>query len=132
MDDDIAEIAASGNLVAVAVTIHDFATNTQWRWNGDRWFHAASTIKVAVLLAVAAAVDEGRLQLESRLAVRNRILSVADGEPFRVAAARDAGAQVYAHIGRTLTIGELARHMIVTSSNLATNLILDLVGVDYA
>jgi beta-lactamase class A len=64
--------------------------------------------------------------------VRNRFLSLVEGRPFRVAEDRDANADVHAALGRTLTVRELAEHMIVTSSNLATNLLLDLVGVEAA
>ena len=129
---EIEAIATEARLEAAAVAVHDFATAADWHVNGDRWFHAASTIKVAVLVAVATAVAEGRFQLESRLAIRNRFLSAADGTPFRVSAARDANADVHTHLGRTMKVAELAAHMIVTSSNLATNLLLDLIGTDYA
>jgi beta-lactamase class A len=129
---EIQAIADEAGLEAAAVAVHDFATATDWHVDGDRWFHAASTIKVAVLVAVAAAAAEGRFQLESRLAVRNRFLSAADGRPFRVSAARDANAEVHTHIGRTMRVAELAAHMIATSSNLATNLLVDLLGIDYA
>lgn len=136
MDDpfaaDVAAIAADAQLEAAAVAVYDFATGRDWHVNGDRWFHAASTIKVAILAALAAATSEGRFELASRLAVRNRFLSAADGRPFRVAASRDANSDVYAHLGRTMRLEELALHMIATSSNLATNLLLDLVGVAYA
>ena len=100
--------------------------------NGDRWFHAASTIKVAILVALAAAVGEHRFELYSRLAVRNRFLSAADGSPYRISSGRDANSDVHKHLGRTMRLEELALHMIATSSNLATNLLLDLVGVEYA
>jgi beta-lactamase class A len=62
--------------------------------------------------------------------VRNRFLSVVDRKPYRVEASRDSNQQVHAAVGRTLQIGELAQHMIVTSSNLATNLLIDLVGLE--
>jgi beta-lactamase class A len=130
--EQIVAIAEETQLEAAAVALHDFASGGKWHVNGDRWFHAASTIKVAILVALAAAVAEGRFQLASRLAVRNRFLSAADGSPFRVSAARDANAEVHSRIGRTMRLDELALHMIATSSNLATNLLLDLVGVDYA
>jgi beta-lactamase class A len=129
---EIPAIAEQAQLEAAAVAVHDFASGAEWHVNGDRWFHAASTIKVAILVALAAAMAEGRFQLSSRLAVRNRFLSAADGSPFRIAAARDANTEVHRHIGRTMRLDELARHMIATSSNLATNLLLDLVGVEYA
>jgi beta-lactamase class A len=130
--DQITAIAEEAQLESAAVAVYDFASGGEWHVNGDRWFHAASTIKVAILVALAAAVAEGRFELRSRLAVRNRFLSAADGAPFRISAARDANGVVHAHIGRTMRVDELARHMIATSSNLATNLLVDLVGVDYA
>jgi len=129
--DEVATTAAEAQLEATAVAVYDFASGRDWNVEGDRWFHAASTIKVAILVGLSAVVDEGRLQLASRLAVRNRFISAADGSPFRVAPNRDANAEVYKHIGRTMRIQELALHMIATSSNLATNLLLDLVGVGY-
>jgi beta-lactamase class A len=55
-----------------------------------------------------------------------------DQRPFRVAVSREADAGVHVALGRTLTVHELAEHMIVTSSNLATNLLLDLVGIEAA
>src|SRR5439155_21378690 len=38
----------------------------------------------------------------------------------------------HAAVGKTMRIGDLARHMIVTSSNLATNLLVDLIHVEQA
>lgn len=126
----IDEIAQELGGDALAVSLYDYETGLEWSRHGDRWFHSASTIKVAVLYALLGAVDAGRFALESRLHVRNRFLSIVDGTPFRVAASRDGDREVHAAIGKTMRLDELARHMIVTSSNLATNLLMDLVGVD--
>jgi len=114
----------------VAVALHDYADHTGWSLHGDRWFHAASTIKVPVLLAVYDAIARGLLEPNSRVHVRNRFLSLVDGTSFRVAASRDADSVVHAELGRMLTVRELAHQMIATSSNLATNLLVDLVGID--
>src|SRR5262249_39052301 len=64
---------------AIGVGLHDLETGFRFSLRGDRWFHAASTIKVAVLLAVFRAVDEGRLRLGDSLHVRNRFFSAAGG-----------------------------------------------------
>lgn len=130
--DTILAIGEDARASAVAVAAYDFAHHTTWSLNAHRWFHAASTIKVPVLLAVYEAIAQGRFEPQSRVHVRNRFLSVVDGRPFRVPQGRDANDEVHAAIGRTLTVHELAQHMIVTSSNLATNLLLDLVGVEAA
>src|SRR6478735_7378813 len=115
---------------ALAVAISDFETGTEFEFNGDRWFHAASTIKLAVLVGVYGAIHRGELLLQSRVHVRNRFLSAYDGSPYRVRGDRDANAEVHREIGRTLRVSELADSMITSSSNLATNLLLDLVGLD--
>jgi beta-lactamase class A len=128
----LAEIAATLEQGALAATVHDYLSKRDWSFEGARWFHAASTIKIALLAAVFDAIDAGRFTLDNRLAVRNRFLSAADGQPFRVQASRDADSDVHAAIGRTMRIADLARHMMVTSSNLATNLLLDLVGLETA
>ena len=72
------------------VALHDLETGFRFSLRGDRWFHAASTIKVAVLLAVFRAADQGRLRLMNSLHVRNRFFSAADGSVFRVSQDRDA------------------------------------------
>jgi len=114
----------------VGVSVYDYLSGCEWNFNGDRWFHAASVIKVPVMVALFEAIDQGSYALNSRLAVRNRFLSAADGEPFRVDPARDADGQVHAATGRTMRLRELAERMIVRSSNLATNLLIGLLGVD--
>lgn len=114
----------------IAASYYDYETETSWSFRGDSWFHAASTMKVAVLLGLFAAAGQGRFSLSSNLHVRNRFFSAVDGKPFCLEYERDSGSAVYASLGKTMKLGELARHMIVTSNNLATNLLLDLVGVE--
>lgn len=130
--DRILAIGEEAGASAVAVAAYDFEHHTTWSLNAHRWFHAASTIKVPVLLAVYEAIEQQRFEPFSRVHVRNRFLGAVDGKPFRVSQNSDANAAVHGAIGHMLTVHELAEHMIVTSSNLATNLLLDLVGVDAA
>ncbi len=128
----IADIAATIPDGALGVSAFDYLSGFRFAFDGSRWFHAASTIKVAILVALFDAIGSGRFTTEHRVHVRNRFLSAFDGQPFRVQAARDADSDVHATIGHTMRIGDLARHMIAASSNLATNLLLDIVGVDEA
>lgn len=115
---------------ALAVSVFDTESGATLNYHAERWFHAASTIKVAILAGVYAAIHEGRWPPHARLHVRNRFFSAADGSLFRVSAERDANSEVHAAIGKMMRIRELAHHMITTSSNLATNLLLDLVGIE--
>jgi beta-lactamase class A len=126
----IVEITQEAGAEAVAVAFHDFAHSTEWSFNAEEWFHAASTIKVPVLLGVFDAIERGDLEPHSRVHVRNRFLSLVDGTPYRVESGRDANSAVHDARGRTMQVRELAYHMITTSSNLATNLLVDVVGID--
>lgn len=132
LNDQLDRLAAESKARAIAVAVHDLETDLRFSFQGDRWFHAASTIKVAVLLALFRAADEGRLQLNDSLHVRNRFFSAAGGTVFHVGADRDATPELYQSIGRTAKISALAHAMISGSSNLATNLLLDFLSVEYA
>jgi len=115
---------------SLAVAVYDTETHASFHREADRWFHAASTIKVAILLGVYASIHRGLLLPVSRVHVRNRFLGAVDGAPFRVMSDRDANSEVHDAIGGMMRVADLSLHMIATSSNLATNLLLDLVGVD--
>jgi len=129
--DRLEELEERSRARALAVAVHDIETGETFRYRADRWFHAASTIKLGVLLGTFAAFHRGTLVPQSRLHVRNRFRSAFDGSSFRVLSERDADSGVQDAIGRTMRVGELARHMIVRSSNLATNLLLDLLGLAF-
>jgi beta-lactamase class A len=116
----------------IAVAFRDHHTGRRFEHGAAAPYHAASTIKVPVMVAVWGAVAGGAFELESPVAIRNRFLSVVDGSPYRIP--RESGANAFVHdaLGRTLPVAELAHAMITTSSNLATNELLDAVGLEKA
>src|SRR5947209_742926 len=124
-------IMSESKAAAYAISVRDYETGVRFSLHGDRRFHAASTMKVAVLLAVGRAVDEGRIDPGNTLHVRNRFLSAIDKTPFRIDAESDGYPQLHRLIGRTAKVSDLAEWMIVSSSNLATNLLLDYLTVEY-
>ncbi|MDQ6871014.1 MAG: class A beta-lactamase-related serine hydrolase [Gemmatimonadota bacterium] len=126
----IENIKKESGAKAIAVALHDAETGFELHYKADRWFHAASTIKVPILLGAFAAIDRGELLPHSRVHVRNRFLSVVENVPFRVESGRDANSAVHNAIGKMMRVDELAYHMITTSSNLATNLLLGVIGPD--
>ncbi|MEA2764483.1 MAG: beta-lactamase class [Gemmatimonadaceae bacterium] len=126
----IENIEKESGAKAIAVALHDAETGLELHYKADRWFHAASTIKVPILLGAFAAIDRGELLPHSRVHVRNRFLSVVENVPFRVESGRDANSAVHNAIGKMMRVDELAYHMITTSSNLATNLLLGVIGPD--
>lgn len=125
-------IMSESKAVAYAVALHDYETGFRFAINPDRRFHAASTIKVAILLAACKAIDAGQLRPDDTLHVRNRFLSAVGQTPFRIDAESDGYPQLHRLIGRTARISDLMEWMIVSSSNLATNLLLDYLTVEYA
>ena len=125
-------ILSESKAVAYAVAVHDYETGLRLELNADRHFHAASTMKVAILLAVGKAIDDGRIQPNDTLHVRNRFRSAIDRTPFRIDAESDGYPQLHKLIGRTAKISDLTQWMIVSSSNLATNLLLDYITVEEA
>lgn len=130
LQSQIETIEKESGAKAIAVALHDAETGFELHYHAERWFHAASTIKVPILLGVFAAIDRGELLPHSRVHVRNRFLSVVENIPFRVESGRDANSAVHNAIGKMMRVDELAYHMITTSSNLATNLLLGVIGPD--
>jgi beta-lactamase class A len=126
---NVLKIKQDHNLINLGIAFYDAETTIQWSYNGDRYFHAASTMKLAVLLGVFRQVDRGELSLDAPVHVRNRFTSIVNQEPFMLDLGRDADPDVYGHLGKTLTVRELAYWMITKSSNLATNLLVDVIGI---
>jgi beta-lactamase class A len=126
---NVLQIRKEHGLEDLGIAFYDAETTIQWGYNADRYFHAASTMKLAVLLGVFREIERGELALDAPVHVRNRFTSIVNQEPFMLDLGRDADPDVYGHLGRTMTVRELAYWMITKSSNLATNLLVDVIGV---
>jgi len=98
-------------------------------WSNAWWrVHAASTMKVPVLIELAQRVDAGRYGWDWPVLVQNSFHSIVDGSPYRLNPADDSDTTLYALEGQRLPARELARLMITWSSNLATNLLVAQLG----
>ncbi len=126
---NVLKIKKEHHLEGLGIAFYDLQTTIQWAYNGDQYFHAASTMKLAVLLGVFRQVERDELSLDAPVHIRNRFTSIVNQEPFMLDLSNDAEPDVYSHLGRTMTVRELAYWMITKSSNLATNLLVDVVGV---
>lgn len=126
---NILKIRKDHGLEQLGISFWDAETTIQWSYNADHYFHAASTMKLAVLLGVFRQVERGELSLEAPVHVRNRFTSIVNQEPFMLDLTNDADPNVYSRLGKTMSVRELAYWMITTSSNLATNLLVDVIGV---
>ncbi len=113
-----------------AVAFKDLDNGQTFFYKAHEMMHAASLMKVPVMIEVFRQAEEGRFRLQDSLLVRNRFHSIVDGSPYTLRVADDSDDFVYTQIGRKMAILDLVHHMITVSSNLATNLLLELVGPD--
>jgi beta-lactamase class A len=112
----------------IAVAFHDFETGKEIYINADESFHPASTYKVHVMMEVFDQAQEGLLSLDDRLPITNSFTSIADENKFSLLESDDAEQTLYPRIGESESIVELTRLMIVRSSNLATNILMEKIG----
>lgn len=131
-------IAASGAEVAVA-----YRPLTTYAANGtpeprtgdilidvDKVFHAASTMKVPVMIDAFRQAEAGKLSLDAPIPVVNTFKSIVDGSPYEMSASEDSDGEVYKAIGRTMTLRQLVTASITVSSNLATNILIEVLGAE--
>ena len=127
----IAEIiAASGAEVAVAyepITLQA-ADSRGILIDEEKVFHAASTMKVPVMIEAFRQAGEGRFSLDDAVPVGNTFKSIVDGSPYELSATEDSDGEVYKAIGKTMTVRQLVTASITVSSNLATNILIEKLG----
>jgi beta-lactamase class A len=95
--------------------------------NGDEVFHAASTMKTPVMVEVFRQSIIGRFSLDDSIIIRNEFKSIVDGSTYSLDVKDDGDDKIYSMIGQKRKIYDLVYDMITVSSNLATNLLIDLV-----
>jgi beta-lactamase class A len=83
-------------------------------------------MKLPVMIEVVRQSERGALPLDQQVLLVNRYASAADGSPYALSPADDSDSAAYALVGTRVAVGELVRRMIVRSSNLATNAVLEL------
>ena len=101
-----------------------------WNLRADDAFHAASTMKIPVMIELFRQVKEGKSKLEDKIPLKNEFHSIVDGSVYALNAADDSEAELYKAEGRTRTLRELCELMITASSNFATNLLIEKLGVE--
>lgn len=96
--------------------------------NEHQLFHAASTMKTPVLAEVFKQTEKGKFSISDSIKVYNEFKSIYDGSSYTLKAINDSEQNLYSRIGSKVTIEDLLYRMITQSSNLATNMMIDLVG----
>ncbi len=110
---ELAAFAGTGGVAA-----KNLGTGEEIRVNADEETGTASTIKVPVLIEVMRQVEAGKIDLETRIADSPETRTPGSG------ILRDLSA------GIPLSVRDVATLMIIVSDNTATNMLIDLVGLD--
>lgn len=131
---EAAEVAVQKRISAssadVAVYFKTLDQKAVWSVRPDDAFHAASTMKVPVMIELFHQVKQGNLKLTDRIVVENEFHSMIDGSPYKLSPDDDSEADLYKAEGQSRPLSDLCELMITASSNFATNLLIEKLGVE--
>ncbi|HEY8166343.1 MAG TPA: serine hydrolase [Gemmatimonadaceae bacterium] len=126
-DSILARIARSPG-VTVGLVFRDLQSGDSLTLSADSVFHAASTMKIPVMIEVLRRSQDGGFTLDQPVLLLNEFASIADGSTFSLDPKEDGDTLLYQRVGQRVPIRELMQRMITLSSNLATNELIALVG----
>lgn len=112
------------------IAFKDLQTGETLLVNEKDNFHAASTMKTPVLLELFKQAESGKFSMDDSVSIKNSFSSIVDGSSYSLDSIDDSEFELYKNIGRKRTIAALAYEMIILSSNLATNILIELVTAD--
>ncbi len=110
-----------------AIAFKNLNTGVEILINERELFHAASTMKTPVMVEIYKQAAEGKFSLKDSILIKNEFKSIFDGSLYSLNKKDDSDTLIYNHIGEKRTVYSLMYDMIIISSNLATNLIIELV-----
>lgn len=114
----------------VAIAFRTLDSKSEFFYHSDDSFHAASTMKIPVMLELFRQSSAGKLHLSDSLPIHNEFHSIIDGSLYKLDPADDSELDLYKAVGQSRTLSQLCELMITLSSNLATNLLIEKLGVD--
>ena len=117
-------------MAEVGVAYIDLQSGDTLYIHADTVFHAASTMKLPVMLELYRRASAGGISLGQGLLVVNQFASIVDGSPYAQDPGQDSDSSLYKLVGSRVSVRALIRLMITRSSNLATNTLIALAGPD--
>ncbi|HST08560.1 MAG TPA: serine hydrolase [Gemmatimonadaceae bacterium] len=112
----------------VGLAYIDLGTGDTLFIDADTSFHAASTMKVPVMIELFRRAGTGSFRMDQPLLLVNQFASIVDGSPYSLDKNSDSDSTLYNRIGQRVRVDTLLRLMITRSSNFATNTLISLVG----
>ena len=116
--------------VQVGLAYIDLASGDTLFLNADTSFHAASTMKVPLMIELFRRANTGSFRMNQGLLLVNQFASIVDGSLYALDSSSDSDTTLYHRIGERVRVDTLLRLMITRSSNFATNTLITLVGAD--
>jgi beta-lactamase class A len=114
----------------VGLAYVDLASGDTLFMNADTSFHAASTMKVPVMIELFRRANTGSFRMNQGLLMVNQFASIVDGSLYALDSGSDSDSTLYHRVGERVRVDTLLRLMITRSSNFATNTLITLVGAD--
>lgn len=114
-----------------AVAFKDLQSGKTLYINEHEIFHAASTMKTPVLIEAYKQAAEGKLSVTDSITIINSFKSIVDSSYFTLHVTDDSEPELYKHIGEKTSLYNLLYQMIIYSSNLATNIVIDRLGATH-
>jgi beta-lactamase class A len=118
--------AAAGDTAEVSVAFLDLQTGDSLLVDAHVRMHAASTMKVPVMMELFRRRSAGELAIDRGMMLRNAFTSIADRQTYSLTPGDDSDPALYERVGGEVTVSELMERMITRSSNLATNALIAL------
>ncbi len=126
----IEEAVARSGAETVGIYFKDLATGDSVMFDADARVHAASMMKVPVMIQVFRDAEAGLLGLDDSLVITATFRSIVDGSPYELNVPDDSDTTLYRRIGERESVRRLMDRMITVSSNLATNMLIEHVGAE--
>ncbi len=98
--------------------------------NADTLFHAASTMKTPVMIEVFKRIEADQFSIYDSITVKNEFTSIVDGSTFEIDIQDDSDDPIEHMVGEKVTLYDLVHAMITYSSNIATNILIEMVGAE--
>ena len=111
-----------------AVAFYDLQDEQSLQINADHRYHAASTMKVPVMIELYRQASLGNLSMADSVIIKNEFKSIVDSSAYALSIEDDSDSIVYQQIGQKMSLADLTYQMITVSSNFATNILIQLVG----
>jgi beta-lactamase class A len=124
------EIATVNGDISVAFVSLDVPSDTL-HIDSDKMFHAASTMKTPVMIEAYRQAFDGGITIMDSVLVHNEFKSIVDGSLYSIQRDRDGGSDFHDLIGTYVPMRDVIYNMTILSGNLATNLVIDIVGAEH-